>query len=104
MKSLLIVTILAFFTTAFRMPVTVSDKVVLKGRVIDAGSRQPVVGAYVYTVEGEEEGITNKNGEFKFVTWKTLPVTVTVQHQDYKKKAVQVSNATQYLEFAISKK
>ena len=103
--ALLIVAFVSFLLmTGFTLPVTVKDKVVLKGIVVDASSRQPVAGVYVYTVEGEEEGITNKNGEFKFATWKKLPVTVTAQHQGYRKKSVKVSNASQYIEIAISKK
>jgi hypothetical protein len=59
---------------------TIKSNYDLQGTVIFKESGKPFAQAYVYTVEGEEETLTNDKGEFKFTSWQKLPVTL---HVDY---------------------
>lgn len=50
---------------------------------------------YLYTAKGEEEAITNQKGEFKFITWKNLPVTIHVHYREAKEVRVVVRNPSE---------
>lgn len=56
---------------------------VLKGTVVSGLNKKPVVRAYVTAVSGEEEALTDAEGNFTLRTWQSLPVTITIQHSDY---------------------
>ena len=76
----------------------------VQGRVVNADTGLPINGAYVYTVEGEEEALTGKNGDFKFTTWRAFPFVLTVQHRDYHKQELQITSAPKLLEIKLKKK
>lgn len=59
------------------------SQIVVEGTVLSEGSLKPVQDAFVYTVSGEEEVLTDKNGKFRLTTWQSLPVVVTVEHRDF---------------------
>src|SRR5689334_16736972 len=69
--------------------------VVIEGRVVsDAG--QPVQQAHVFIVDGEEEALTNSNGEFKIRSWQKSPFRVTAEKtQQYHKGSVIVTDPSQ---------
>lgn len=67
------------------------SRIVVQGNVLTEDSLKPVAGAFVYTVSGEEEAVTDKNGNFKFTTWESLPISVTVEHQNFETVNVKVS-------------
>lgn len=56
---------------------------------------QRIENAYVYIVSGEEESLSDKNGKFSITTWQQLPVTLVIEHPQYKKKTVRTSDASQ---------
>jgi hypothetical protein len=89
---------------AFSQTTSLHESIELKGTVLSAETGRPVANAYVYTVEGEEEGLTNKNGHFKFTTWKKLPVSVTVVHKDYLKQVIRVTSAAVDQEIRLKKR
>ena len=64
----------------------------LHGVVADKETGKPLPDIYIYTVKGEEEAITNKSGQFKFVTWQKLPLTLNVIHKEGENVRVVVSN------------
>lgn len=97
MKALLLMAlpILSFSSGTGRPPST------LGGVVLDAASGQPLEKAYVYTVKGEEEALTNSRGAFSLKTWQVLPVTLTVQHLEGGESRVKVTAPTQKLRILL---
>lgn len=73
----------------------------LKGRVVDSRSGKPVQAVHVYITKGEEEIFSNSKGEFLLKTWQQLPVTITVEHKQYKQHAVRISNETDQLTISL---
>ena len=72
----------------------------LQGVVANKETGRPLSDIYVYTVKGEEEGITNKNGEFKFATWQKLPVTLYI-HKEDENIRVLVSNPSELIKIKL---
>ena len=68
----------------------------IEGVVIEEATNKPLPNAYVYTVKGEEESLTNSNGVFVIKTWRALPVTLTIQHGE-KIKKITISSAPKKL-------
>lgn len=67
--------------------------VVIEGRVVEETTGRPVSNAHVYVVEGEEEALTNSNGEFTLESWQKLPLTLTVDtYRRYRKLSIQVAD------------
>jgi protocatechuate 3,4-dioxygenase beta subunit len=67
------------------------SQIVIQGTVLTEGSLKPVADAFVYTVSGEEEALTDKNGKFKLTTWQSMPVAITVEHRDFKTACIKVT-------------
>ncbi|PWT99898.1 MAG: hypothetical protein C5B52_09860 [Bacteroidetes bacterium] len=74
--------------------------IVVQGSVVAEGTLKPVPNAFVYTVAGEEETLTDKNGNFKFTSWQSIPFNITVEHQDFKTVKLKVTSlpATQSIQ------
>ena len=72
----------------------------LQGVVANKETGRPLPDIYVYTVKGEEEGITNKNGEFKFVTWQKLPMTLYI-HKEDENIRVLISNPSELIKIKL---
>jgi len=72
----------------------------LQGVVANKETGQPLSDIYLYTVKGEEEGITNKNGEFKFATWQKLPVTLYI-HKEDENVRVLISNPSELIKIKL---
>jgi hypothetical protein len=68
------------------------SQIVVQGTVTVEGSLKPVADAFVYTVSGEEETLTDKNGNFKFTTWQPMPIAITVEHRDFETTKVRVTS------------
>ncbi len=67
----------------------------ISGQIIHTDTGQRIENAYVYIVSGEEESLSDKNGKFSITTWQQLPVTLVIEHPQYKKKKVRTSDASQ---------
>lgn len=81
------------------MILTIADisKVVpykVKGIVVNE-SNKPVERVYISAVQGEEEALTDKNGNFTLTTWQSLPVTITIQHADYTSQQIVIRDTAQ---------
>lgn len=73
-----------------------SGPVVITGKVIADATGQPVTNAHVYIVEGEEETLTDHNGEFRIESWQKAPLSLTVAtYQRYSKTRIIISNPAQ---------
>ena len=66
----------------------------LKGKVADRRTGKPVVAAHIFISKGEEEIFSNSKGEFVLKTWHQLPVTITVEHKDYKQHTIRINSDT----------
>lgn len=66
----------------------------LQGVVVDKDNR-PIPNAYLFVVKGEEETITGSNGQFALTTWQQFPVSLSVEHPNYKKLKLVVKEAGQ---------
>lgn len=96
-------TLLALVSFGFIAPqANVHQKTTIQG-IVKGSDGKPVSNAYLYTVKGEEEALSNDKGEFKFDTWQKLPVTLTVDHSEFKKEAIKVTAPTR-LEIILKKK
>ena len=76
----------------------------LYGIVVDANTGLPVNSVYVYTISGEEEVLTNKKGEFKFVSWQPLPLSLTVVHKEFEKTQLKITDASKTILIKLKKK
>ena len=92
MKRLLILLPLLFTLFAFTTQEQ-KNSAIIEGVVTDQQSNQPLKGAHVYVIDGEEESLTNSKGEFRIETWQKLPVKLTIAAKGYQTTQVTVSNA-----------
>jgi protocatechuate 3,4-dioxygenase beta subunit len=67
------------------------SQIVVQGTVLTEGSLRPVANAFVYTVSGEEETLTDTNGKFQFTTWQPMPIALTVEHRDFETAKIKVT-------------
>ena len=65
---------------------------VIEGTVLSDNTGKPVSNAHVYVVSGEEEAMTNNRGEFRIESWQKLPLILTVDHSEYEKMRLSISN------------
>lgn len=65
----------------------------IEGIVTDSAGNQAIKNAYVYTISGEEEAVTDERGFFSFKTWQSLPVTCTITHKDFKQQTVRITGS-----------
>jgi hypothetical protein len=66
----------------------------LQGVVMGKDNR-PVSNAYLFIIKGEEETITGSNGQFALTTWQKFPVSLSVEHPDYKRLKLLIKEADQ---------
>lgn len=76
----------------------------IKGNVVSASDQRPLERVYVSAVAGEEEALTDKNGNFELSTWQQLPVTIQVQHVDFVTEKVVLTDVSQKQVFRLKKK
>jgi uncharacterized protein YfaS (alpha-2-macroglobulin family) len=72
----------------------------LQGLVTNKQTGKPLSDVYLYTVKGEEEAITDQKGEFKFVTWGKLPVTIHI-HNNEEDVRVVVTNPSELIKIKL---
>lgn len=78
-----------------------STVLTLTGRVINEETRAPMRGVLVYTIEGEEEALTNGKGEFRIQTRRSFPVKVTAEQLIGKKQKVQIIATSSFVLFEL---
>jgi len=64
----------------------------IKGQIVHNGNGQRIENAYIYIVSGEEESLSDKNGQFSITTWQQLPVTLVIEHPKFRKKKVRTTD------------
>ena len=73
----------------------------LQGIVTSKENGKALGNIYLYTIKGEEEAITNQKGEFRFVTWKKLPITIHVHYKEEEEVRVVVTNPTEFIKIKL---
>lgn len=63
---------------AFTYQAQTNSPVIIRGKVINETTGRPVAKVHVYILEGEEEALTNSNGEFRIESWQKTPLKLTV--------------------------
>lgn len=61
---------------------------IFQGSVVHGVTGKGVENAYVYIVSGEEESLSGKDGNFSISTWQELPVTLVIEHPQFKTKKI----------------
>ena len=72
----------------------------LQGIITSKENGKALGNIYLYTIKGEEEAITNQKGEFRFVTWKKLPITIHIHKKDEEVRVV-VSNPSELIKIKL---
>jgi hypothetical protein len=54
----------------------------LQGTVVNRDSGKPIAAVYLYTVQGEEEAVTNREGAFRFTTWQKFPLVIYLRNEN----------------------
>jgi hypothetical protein len=83
MRALLIryflLTILTVSVMAFGRSHAQPNAVLIKGKVINESTGKPIGDVHVFIVDGEEEALTNAQGEFTIRSWQKGPFKVTAE-------------------------
>ncbi|MET0244860.1 MAG: carboxypeptidase-like regulatory domain-containing protein [Flavitalea sp.] len=75
----------------------------IKGTVFTSANA-PVGEAHIFVVRGEEEALSDSRGAFAFSSWQKFPLTLNIDHPDYKAVKVKVENAEQAILVKLEKK
>lgn len=73
---------------------SVNQPTLIEGKVFWENTTTPAANVYVYITEGEEEDMTDKDGNFRIRTWKKLPTELVVKYKDSKAFKVSISDAS----------
>jgi TonB-linked SusC/RagA family outer membrane protein len=91
MRSILFTLLLAFCSVAFTQAQKHNDNITLVGKVLDK-SDAPLVGATVHIKGTTHEVITDKNGEFRFLTGQRIPIVVTITYVGFQEQDVPINS------------
>jgi hypothetical protein len=80
LESTMIVAILLILSPGYSQ--VQKEAIIIEGKVIAESTGKPVSNAHVFIVDGEEETLTNNNGEFRIRSWQKAPVKLTVEKPD----------------------
>ena len=81
--------------------VSVVAQVAISGRVVDAGSRRPVAGAYVRVDKSMQKAVTNADGEFQLSGLSDGCQMLSVTHVSYEPQSVRVENGGSGLQIEL---
>ncbi len=81
--------------------VSVVAQVAISGRVVDAGSRRPVAGAYVRVDKSMQKAVTNADGEFQLSGLSDGSLLLSVTHVSYEPQSVRVENGGSGLQIEL---
>ena len=81
--------------------VSMVAQVAISGRVVDAGSRRPVAGAYVRVDKSMQKAVTNADGEFQLSGLSDGSLLLSVTHVSYEPQSVRVENGGSGLQIEL---
>jgi hypothetical protein len=76
----------------------------VEGTVAVQTDGTPVAKAHVFVINGEEEIFTDDTGKFRFTTWQSLPVEVTVSHSEYEEQKVTIRSVAHKAQVLLKKR
>jgi TonB-dependent SusC/RagA subfamily outer membrane receptor len=82
----------AFFIVFTSIQATAQTSTSLSGRVLEARTKTPLAGATIGLSGSTNVVTTNNKGEFKFTTYKKIPLTLIVSFVGYQTQMVPVSD------------
>jgi hypothetical protein len=66
---------------------------VIEGKVVADNTGKPVQNVHVYILDGEEEALTNSQGEFRIQSWQKLPFKLTVKsYNNYHATSITITD------------
>src|SRR5688572_28454556 len=72
----------------------------LQGLITNKQRGKPLSDDYLQWVKGAEEAITDQKGEFRFVTWKKLPLTLHIYNNDQEVRVI-VTNPSEFIKIKL---
>lgn len=69
-----------------------SKPVKIEGHIVHSLNGKQIENAYVYIISGEEEALSGKNGVFSISTWQQLPVTLVIEHPNYRSQRINIKD------------
>ncbi|MDR0865255.1 MAG: TonB-dependent receptor [Candidatus Symbiothrix sp.] len=88
--------LIAVVITAFSLPAFSQQNVEIKGRIVDTGTHEPIIGADISVAKEKAGAASNVEGKFS-LTVKSLPATLSVRYLGYKTLEVDVYEYTEPL-------
>lgn len=76
------------------IPTSLDVQAVVEGQVVAESSGKAVSGVHVYIIEGEEEALTDANGNFRIRTWQKFPLQLTAKYRDRPAVKINVADAS----------
>ena len=70
---------------------TLSDKLSLKGKVMDMDTKEELIGASVYIIESKKGTITDYNGNYKLESISSGSYSIVCQYMSYQTDTIQVA-------------
>ena len=91
------------FLVVLASVLSVLAQTTITGRIVDARTGEPLIGASLVTKSSSELGaVTDINGNFTLVTKVALPLTLSVQFIGYRSQEVDVYDTAEPLEIQLS--
>ena len=63
---------------------------IIQGKIVEQETNQPLAYAHIQVMYGQEEVITNNNGEFILRSWQAFPLTLVVEHIQYDTNCINI--------------
>jgi hypothetical protein len=63
---------------------------IIKGKILVQETNQALANAHIQIMYGQEEVITNSNGEFVLRSWQAFPLTLVVEHKQYDTNCISI--------------
>jgi hypothetical protein len=77
---------------------------IIHGFVIDFKTNDPVLWVKVNVIDSDETALTNDNGEFRIISWKSFPVTLKFEHENFEPILLKVTYASKDLVIMLKSK
>lgn len=91
MTKIVFALLLVFCFVAYVKAQNNNDNITLLGKVLDK-SDVPLIGATVHIKGTTHEVVTDKNGEFRFLTGQRLPIVVTITYVGYQQQDIPINS------------
>ena len=83
------------------LPLSAQNNVTITGKVTDKDTQEPLVGASIKLIGTKSGSVTSIEGAFT-LSVKELPATIVVEYLGYKQQEIDVYEASETLEIALS--